>query len=202
MMARIHLFPYPAPFPAWITAAEHYWALLPRAEGSRPDVRISSETRPDSFPSIYLEVRGPASGTVFPSRFCREGAEGFLFSIPHPDEETVRHAGCEARQGIGAASSEPDYPDTGLASGSHSRPQAVAVGARGGSAVPFHAGRKRPYSTPRTASVVTMWGGDYLIRGAWIASDSTRDLGFTPSQRHQRADGEAQQLTQRRIKAR
>src|ERR1035437_414921 len=110
MMARIHLFPYPAPFPAWITAAEHYWALLPRAEGSRPDVRISSETRPDSFPSIYLEKRGPKSGTVFPSRFCREGAEGFLFSIPHPDEETVRHAGCEARQGIGAASSEPDYP--------------------------------------------------------------------------------------------
>src|ERR1017187_8660165 len=97
---------------------------------------------------------------------------GTLFSVPHPDEETVRHAGCEARQGIGAASSEPDYPDTGLASGSHSRHQAVAVGARGGSAVPYHAGRKRLYSTPRTASLV-MWGGDYLIRGAWIAFDST-----------------------------
>src|ERR1035437_4604953 len=110
MMARIHLFPYPAPFPAWITAAEHYWALLPRAEGSRPDVRISSETRPDSFPSIYLEVRGPASGTVFPSRFCREGAEGFLFSIPHPDEETVRHDVGEARQASALLVVNPTTP--------------------------------------------------------------------------------------------
>src|ERR1017187_10584358 len=122
-----------------------------------------------------------------------KGPKAFFFPSRIQTRKRSRHAGCEARQGIGAASSEPDYPDTGLASGSHSRHQAVAVGARGGSAVPYHAGRKRLYSTPRTASVVTMWGGDYLIRGAWIASDSTRDLGFTPSQRHQRADGEAQQ---------
>jgi hypothetical protein len=33
---------------------------------------------------VYMYV-GPKSGPVFPSRFCREGAEGFLFSIRRPD---------------------------------------------------------------------------------------------------------------------
>ena len=47
----------------------------------------SSETRPASFPSICLEAR-TQERDCFPFKICREGAEGFLFSVPYPHDGT------------------------------------------------------------------------------------------------------------------
>ena len=63
---------------------DHFHAAARQCSLRASTIFCFRDTRPYVITSICMYT-GPKSGPVFPSRFCREGAEGFLFSIRRPD---------------------------------------------------------------------------------------------------------------------